>query len=166
MSDAKSKKRKKPPFLTRMANRGRELKSLGKVLADEPRSFPSELLKLIKRSLRTVWDARGGGLYACGFVVTFVYLEIRMVILDIFAAESVSGFFTEQASELVFKYIGQSLQNTISAFMWPVYVIEFQSPWGVGILVAMFVLFPMFVKEPLEHWLFHDDPEPKPVDPP
>lgn len=147
-----------------MANRGRELISLGKVLANEPRSFPSEMLKLIKRSLRTVWDARGGGLYACGFVVTFVFLEVRMFILDIFAAESVSGFFTEQASELVFKYIGQSLQNTINAFMWPVHVIGFQSPWGIGILVGMFVLFPMFIKERLERWLFHDGSESEPVD--
>lgn len=162
MSDAKPEKKKKPSFLSRMANRGRELKSLGKVLADEPRSFPSELLKLIKRSLRTVWDARGGGLYACGFVVTFVYLEVRMFFLDIFAAESVSGFFAEQASELVFKYIGQSLQNTISAFMWPVRVIEIQPPWGVGILVGMFVLFSAVIKKPLEGWLFNDAEEDRP----
>ena len=155
MNDANTKK-KKPPFLTRMKNRGREAKALGKVFADEPRSFPSALLKLIKRSLRTVWDARGGGLYAVGFVVTFVFLEIRMIFVDIFTAESVSGFFSEQASELLFKYVGQSFQNTISAFMWPVYIIEIQSPWGIGILVGMFVLFPMFIKEPLERWLFHD----------
>jgi hypothetical protein len=164
MSDAKREKKKNRPFLERMKNRGREAKALGEVLANEPRSFPAALLKLIKRSLRTVWDARGGGLYACGFVVTFVYLEIRMFILDIFAAESVSGFFTEQASELVFKYIGQSLQNTISAFIWPVHVIEIRPPYGVGILAAMYVLFPMFVKKPLEHWLFHDAPESEPAD--
>jgi len=142
-----------------MVNRGREAKALGNVLANEPKSFPSALLKLIKRSLRTVWDARGGGLYACGFVITFILLEIKMFVLDIFAAESVSSFFTGQASELLFKYIGQSLQNTISAFMWPVYVIEIQPPWGLGVLVGMFILFPMFLKEPLERWLFHDAEE-------
>lgn len=147
-----------------MKNRGREAMALGKVLADEPRAFPSALLKLIKRSLRTVWDARGGGLYACGFVITFVFLEIRMIFVDIFAAESVSGFFIEQGSELIFRYIGQSFQNTISAFMWPVYVIQIQSTWGVGILVGMFILFPRFIKGPLEKWLFHDTPESEPSD--
>jgi hypothetical protein len=165
MSAAKRKK-KKPSFVERMKNRGREAKALGSVLANEPKSFPSAFLKLIRRSLRTVWDARGGGLYACGFLITFVFLEVRMFFLDIFQAESVSGFFTEQASELLFKYIGQSLQNTISAFMWPVYVIEIQPPWGLGVLAGMFVLFPKFLKEPLERWLFHDVPASEPAETP
>jgi len=129
-----------------MKYRGREAKALARILVNEPRSFPSALLELIRRSLRTVWDARGGGLYACGFAVTFVFLEIRMFFLDIFAAESVGDFVTGQVSELLFKYIGQSIENTVHAFMWPVYVIEFQSPWGVGFLAGMFVLFPIFVK--------------------
>jgi hypothetical protein len=139
-----------------MANRGREAKALGKTLINEPRSFPGELLKLVKRSLRTVWDARGGGLYACGFLVTFVFLEIRMFFMDIYEAESVGGYFSSQASEILFKYIGESFQNTISAFMWPVYIIEINPVWGGGILAAMFVLFPRFLKKPLERWLFDD----------
>lgn len=145
-----------------MANRGREAKALGKVLADEPRSFPSELLKLIRRSLRTVWDARGGGLYACGFLVTFVFLEIQMFVLDIVTADSIGGYFSGQVSELLFKYIGQSFQNTISAFMWPFYIIEIDPIWGGGILAAMFVLFPKFLKKPLERWLFDDAEEDRP----
>jgi hypothetical protein len=158
MNDAKPKKIK-PSFMARMKNRGREAKALGQVLADEPRSFPSALLGLIRRSLRTVWDARGGGLYACGFVLTFVYLEIRMFFVDIFAAESVGDFFTGQVSELLFRYIGQSIENTVHAFIWPVQVIQFQSPWGMGVLMALFYLFPLFIKEPLERWLFDDADE-------
>lgn len=140
-----------------MKNRGREAKALGQVLADEPRSFPSALLRLIRRSLRTVWDARGGGLYACGFVLTFVYLEIRMFLVDIFAAESVGDYFTGQASELLFKYVGESIQNTVQAFIWPVHVIDIQPPWGMGVLIALYFLFPLYIKEPLERWLFEDD---------
>jgi len=160
MADAKSKKKnkkKKPSFFARMAERGREAKRLGLTLKDDPRSFPGELLVLIRRSLRTVWDARGGGLYACGFVVTFVILEFRMFFLDIWEAESVGGYFSEQASEMLFKYIGESFANTISAFMWPVYIIEIEAPWGIGILVGMYLVFANFVKEPLERWLFHDE---------
>jgi len=142
-----------------MKNRGREAKALGTVLANEPKLFPAALLRLIRRSLRTIWDARGGGLYACGFVITFVFLEIRMFVLDIFQAESVGDFFTSQVSEMLFKYLGQSIENTISAFMWPVYIIEINPAWGLGILAGLYFLFPMFVKAPLERWLFDDAAE-------
>jgi len=160
MSDAKLKrgdKPKKPSFFKRMANRGREFLALGRILADEPREFPAALLRVLKKSFRTVWEARGGGLYACGFVITFVYLEIRMFFVDIYEAESVSGFFSEQASELIFKYIGQSFQNTISAFMWPVHIIQINPPYSVAVLAGMFVIFSFLIKEPLERWLFDDD---------
>ncbi len=140
-----------------MANRGREAKALGTVLAEDPKSFPAALLRLIKRSLRTIWDARGGGLYACGFVITLVFLEIRMFFVDIYEAESVSGYFSSQAAELLFKYIGESFQNTISAFMWPVYVIEADATWGAIILAGLFIIFPRYLKEPLEGWLFDDE---------
>jgi len=148
------KKKKKPSFAARMVARGREAKHLGKTLKDEPRSFPAAVLDLMRRSFRIVWRARGGGLYACGFVVTFFYLEIQMFFGDIFAAESFGSFFAEQASEILFRYIGESIRNTISAFMWPVYIIEIKPPWGIGLLVGMYLVFANFVKQPLEKWLF------------
>jgi hypothetical protein len=158
MSDAKKKnKKKKDSFVVRMKKRGREFMSLGRILVNEPKQFPRALLNVIRRSFRTVWDARGGGLYACGYVLTFIWLEIWMLVDDILAAESISGFFGEQIFEILFRYLGESLQNMIAAFMWPVYIIEISPPWGLGILVAMFVAFPRWIKQPLEQWLFHDD---------
>ncbi len=156
MSDAK-KKRKKDSFAVRMKRRGREFKSLGQILANEPRAFPRALLNVMRRSFRTVWDARGGGLYACGYVLTFLWLEIRMLVEDILSAESISGFFGEQLFEMFFRFLGESLQNMITAFMWPVFVIQIAPPWSIGILVGMFVAFARWIKEPLEAWLFHDD---------
>ena len=91
MADKKPEKPKKPSFSARMKARGQEAASLGRTLKDEPRSFPGELLRLIKKSFRTVWDARGGGLYAVGFIVTFVYLEIRMVVSDIAEGKLLGG---------------------------------------------------------------------------
>ena len=154
MADAE--KPKKPSFTERMKSRGREAKHLGVTLRDEPKSFPAAVLDLMRRSFRTVWKARGGGLYACGFVVTFVYLEIRMVIVDIFEAESVSGFITEQATEMIFKYFGESIRNMVSAFMWPVPIVQYDPPWGVAILALMYIVFAYFLKGPLEQWLFRD----------
>ena len=140
-----------------MKRRGREFMSLGQILANEPKQFPGALLKVLRRSLRTVWDARGGGLYACGYVLTFLWLEITMFANDILSAESISGFFGEQAFEIFFKFFGESLRNMISAFMWPVYVIEISPPWGLATLVIMFTVFGRWLKQPLEQWLFHDD---------
>ncbi len=140
-----------------MKNRGREFLSLGKILVNEPRAFPRALLDLFRRSFRTVWDARGGGLYACGFVITFVWLEARMFIGDIIEAEGVGDFFGEQLFEIFFRYLGESIQNTISAFIWPLYFIELSPPWGLVGFVTMYVVFANFLKGPLEQWLFHDD---------
>lgn len=160
MPDAKKKnknKKKKDSFAVRMKRRGREFKNLGQTLASEPKAFPGALLKVLRRSLRTVWDARGGGLYACGYVLTFIWLEIWMFVDDILSAESISAFFGEQIFEIFFRYLGESLQNMIAAFMWPVYIIEISPTWGVGFLVAFYFIFTRLIKKPLEAWLFHDD---------
>ena len=156
MSDAQ-KKPKKDSFVVRMTRRGREFKSLGQTLVNEPRAFPRALLNVVRRSLRTVWDARGGGFYACGYVLSFVWLEITMIVDDILSAESIRGFFGEQIFEIFFRFLGESLQNMISAFMWPVYVIQISPPWGVGAFVVMYLVFTRWFKEPLEQWLFHDE---------
>jgi len=140
-----------------MRRRGSELMRLGQILAKEPRRFPRALLNVLRRSFRTVWDARGGGLYACGYVLTFIWLEITMFIEDIVSAESIGDFFGEQVFEIFFRYLGESFRNMIAAFMWPVQVIEISPPWGVGILVGMFVVFPRWIKPSLERWLFDGD---------
>ena len=137
-----------------MSEKGQDARRLGRALKDEPSALPGEVGSIFRRSFRRVWDARGGGLYACGFLVTFVYLEVKMLVVDIFEAESVGGFVIEQAVEMVFKYLGESIGNTIMAFMWPVYVIQIQPPWGIGVLIGMYVVFGSFVKQPLERWLF------------
>jgi len=143
-----------------MRRRGREFRNLGQILAHEPKKFPRALVNLVRRSFRTVWDARGGGLYACGYVLTFIWLEVRMLVGDILSAESISAFFGEQIFEIFFRYLGESLRNMISAFMWPVFVIEISPPWGIGIFVALYLTFPRWIKPPLERWLFHDDETP------
>lgn len=156
MADKKTKQ-KKPSFTARMAERGRDAKKLGKTLKDEPKAFPREVGGIVRRTLRRVWDARGGGLYACGFVATFLYLETRMLVTDIAEAESVGGFLGEQASEMVFRYIGESFANTVQAFIWPVKLIQLDPEWGIAILIAAFFLFDRFLKAKIEEWLFHDD---------
>ena len=143
--------------MVRMKRRGREFMELGRILVSEPKRFPRALLNLFRRSFRTVWDARGGGLYACGYVLTFIWLEIKMFIDDVLSAEGIGDFFGGQIFEMLFRYLGESIRNMVAAFLWPLSFIEMSSRFGVAILVVLYFVFPRWIKPALERWLFDDD---------
>ncbi len=148
-----------------MQRRGREFKSLGQTLVSEPREFPRELLNVLRRSIRTIWDARGGGLYACGYVLTFIWLEIKMLVGDVLEANSIGDFFGAQIFEMFFRYLGDSFANMIYAFMWPVYVIEIAPPWGAIAFGIAYLAFDRLFKESIEAWLFRDGETPADLPP-
>jgi hypothetical protein len=150
-------KRKKEPFVARLRRRGREVLDLGRILVHQPRQFPQALLAVLRRSLRTIWDARGGGLYACGYVLTFAWLETKMFFDDIVSADSVGGYLGEQLFEMLFRYLGESISNMIAAFLWPVSVIDIRPPLGLIALAILFAVFPRWIKPALERWLFADE---------
>jgi hypothetical protein len=160
MRDAETRKEKrarkraaKPSFSQRMKNRGAEAMNLGNTLVREPRAFPHVALDMARKSFRTIWKARGGGFYACGFVITFVFLEIRMFVNEIVGAESVGEFFSEQIFEMLFKFLGESIQNTVYAFIWPVRFFEYRQPWGLLTLGVMYLVFAYILKKPMERTL-------------
>ena len=129
---------------------------MGSLLVNEPKAFPGALLQVFKRGFRIVWQARGGGLYACGFLVTFVWLELSMFFGEILEAESFGGFFSGQLIELILRFSLLSLQNTINALIWPFHIISLSPLWGGLALGGMYLLFAKFAKDPLEQWLFGD----------
>lgn len=147
----------KPSYAKRLGDRARTVGSLSETLVKEPKAFPRKTAHALRPWFRKVWKARGGGLYACGFVLTFVYLEASMLFGEIVAATGFVDFFTEQLLELPFRFLTESLSNLVAAFLWPVPLLQFRPPLGVGILAVMYVLFVYLVKEPLEKWLFHDE---------
>lgn len=155
MPDA-AKKPKKDSFAVRMKKRGREFANLGQILAHEPKQFPAALLRLVRKSSRAIWDLRGGGLYACGYLVTFVWLEITTFIGEIVEAESIAAFFGAQIFEMIFRFLGESLKNMVVAFMWPVFVVSFAPPWGAIALGLAFASFDRLFRKRIEKWLFHD----------
>jgi len=101
-----------------------------------------------------VWNVRGGGLYACGFAVTFTVLEAGSFIEDF---KEIGLLLDGQVIAFILNFIVDSLQNTVQAFMWPVFVIQFAQPWGAIGLGVVFLLFPVYLKKPIEAWLFSDD---------
>ena len=119
----------------------------------------------VKTRLRSwfakVWKVRGGGLYAVGWGVTFLYLEVTTIFSEILEADGIVDFFTEQLFEFVFRFMGDSFQNFITAFMWPVDIVQWQPPIGAIALGVAFWLFPIYVKPHITTWLF---PDGEPVD--
>jgi hypothetical protein len=104
-----------------------------------------------------VWKVRGGGLYACGYAITFAILEIKTIFGDVVEADGPIDFVKEQAFEMMFRFLGETLQNMISAFMWPVWFVQFNPPIGAIALGVAFFLFPVTLKKPIEHWLFGEN---------
>ena len=104
-----------------------------------------------------VWKVRGGGLYACGYAITFAVLEVKSIFGDIAEADGPVDFVEHQALEMVFRFLGDSLRNMIEAFIWPVHVLEISPPYGAVALGLAFILFPVTLKKPIERWLFGDD---------
>jgi len=147
----------KRSYVRKMGDRARVVGSLSETLVREPKAFPKKTAHAMRPWFRKVWEARGGGLYACGFILTFAYLEASMLIGEIMAATGFVDFFTEQLVELPLRFIGESLKNLITAFLWPVPIVTLSPPWGIAILAAMYLLFTYLIKESLQQWLFDDE---------
>ena len=121
----------------------------------EPRRLPKKARGVFRRWARKVWKVRGGGLYAVGYALTFLVLEIRMIFSEV--SDGVGDFFTNQLLELPFRFIGESLANFIKALAWPVYVVQLDRMWGGIALAAGFILFDRVLRKPVSDWLARED---------
>ncbi len=99
---------------------------------------------------RKVWAVRGGGFYACGFAVTFVYLELGSIADDI---ADIGNLFNGQIFNFLLNLVVDSFKNTLAAFMWPVRIVSFAPPWGAIGLGLAFALFSKYVQGAIERWL-------------
>jgi hypothetical protein len=106
-----------------------------------------------------IWKVRGGGLYAVGWAATFAYLEIKTVVGEIAEADGIVDFFTSQLIEFFLRFMSDSIQNMIQAFMWPVNIVQWQMPVGAIALGLAFAIFPTYVKPHITAWLFPDGEE-------
>ena len=122
--------------------------------------MPAPLLESSKNGFRTwfrkVWDVRGGGLYACGFAVTFLILEIGSLADDVLG---IGAVFNGEVISFLIDFIIDSFMNTFYALIWPVYVLQWQAPLGAIALGIAYWLFPTYAKPYIEAWLFDGEPE-------
>lgn len=158
-SNAKKKaaKPKKPPIGRRIGDRIRTAGLVGADAVRNPRGIPQTAHGAFRRWFRKVWDTRGGGLYTLGYALTFAALELRTFVTELAGMGSASDFIIEQLIEFFIRFGTDSLKNLILALIWPVFVLSWHPPWGVGLFVIAFLLFPKFVKPHVERWLFRDD---------
>ena len=102
---------------------------------------------------------RGGGLYAFGYALTFLYFEARTLVGEISESTGVQDFFRTQMAEFILRFATDTIANMVKAFMWPVYVVQLHPMYGGIALALAFILFPRFLKKPIEGWLFADTEE-------
>ena len=151
-----------PPPRPRLGERFAAAGRRGREELTRKGGIPDQAHGFFRRWFRKVWEARGGGLYAVGFAVTFLYLEIIDILFDDVPTLVSINLFSADIAGFVIDFFIDTLKNMVSAFMWPVWVIQWREPWGIALLIAAFFLFPRFVKQPLEHWLF-EGREPPPL---
>jgi len=113
----------------------------------------------MRSRFKKVWNVRGGGLYAVGYIVTFLFMEVRTVVGEVADATSIGSFLSNQLFEFAIRFASDSLANMIKAFMWPVYIIQLNPVFGGIVLGVAFYVFPKYLKKPLEKKLFGEERE-------
>ena len=155
----KPKKTAKPkkPFGRRL---GEGLRATGEFSRDaiqRPGSVPDRAHGAFRSWFRKVWDVRGGGLYAVGFAIAFLYFEIREIVTeDIPQFIAMNSVFSSELIGFGIQFIIDTMINFIKALIWPVYVVTLWPPAGAVALGVAFILFPRYVKPHIERYLFHD----------
>ena len=73
---------------------------------------------------------------------------------DAFPHRHLLGIAGLQPWEILFRFFTETLVNMVKAFIWPVYVVGINPPYGPIALGLAFWLFPKYLKKPIERWLF------------
>ncbi len=122
----KKRKRRVRP-LTRLKRRVGESYTTLHGIVTQPRTAPS----LAREALIKLWRVRGGGFYGLGYVITFVVLEIRMLIGNVVDSTDVVTLVVQEALEILFRFAVQSFINGFIAFGWPIFVVQYLHGWGL-----------------------------------
>lgn len=124
--------------------------SRGLRVARELRDDPRRIGPLLRSAMLDIWRSRGGGFYGLGYLVTFVILEIRMIIGDAMEASGPAEFAMGQALELVFRLSSLSFLNAFQAFLWPAFVLQLYGGLGIILLVGSYLAFEHACKPGIE----------------
>jgi len=122
---------------------------VGKRICREPRS----LAPLLRAWLLGLWQARGGGFYGLGYVLTFIGMEVRTFTSEITGSDSVSDFVLQQAFEFISRICIDSFVNVFLALLWPAFVLQRLGGWGILALIGGYLGFEYGLRRLVETWL-------------
>ena len=86
-----------------------------------------------------------------------MYLEARTILSELFEAEGIVDFLSNQLFELIFRFLGESLMNRGAAVMGPFEIVQFWPPFGAIALGLAFVSFDRYLRKPVERWLLEPE---------
>lgn len=111
---------------------------------------PRSLGDILRGGLIRIWCARGGGFFGLGYLVTFVLMEVRLVVSEFESSTGVLDFITSQLLEYLFRLGIMSFVNVLLAFLWPLLLLEHLGGWGLLILPAAYLLFERLLRPGIE----------------
>ena len=145
------------PLGRRVGENLRAAGEFGRDAVTRPGGLPDKAHGWFRAWFRKVWDVRGGGLYAVGFAAAFLFFEIREAIVeDIPQCMAMNNILSSELIGFGIQFLVDTMINFVRALLWPVYFVQLWPPVGVIALIAAFVLFPRYLKQPIERWLFQD----------
>ena len=103
-----------------------------------------------------VWLTYGGGLYAVGYALTFLYLEARSILEEVAEADGPIDFLTSHLLEFIFRFLGDSISNMVQAFIWFLPFFDLRPPLGFILLGLGFWLFDIYLRKPVGDWLLRE----------
>ena len=158
----RAKQKKPPPGPRKSVGRrvGENLRAageLGREAVARPGGLPDKAHGWFRSWFRKVWEVRGGGLYAVGFAVAFLFFEIREVVIeDIPQFVAMNNFLSSELIAFGIEFLVDTMVNFVRALLWPMYVVMLWPPAGAIALGIAFLLCPRYLKKPIESWLFQD----------
>jgi len=155
-ADDRSAKAKKAPLGRRLGASLRAAGDLGVDAVRNPAGIPHTAHGAFRNWFRKVWNTRGGSIYTLGYALTFAALELKTFVAGLAGMTNAGDFVMEQLWQFLVRFSADSISNLVMAFIWPVFVVTWYPPWGACLFVIALLLFPKFIKPPVERWLFGD----------
>lgn len=115
-----------------------------------------------RRWLAKVWLTYGGGLYAVGYALTFLYLETQSILEEVLESSGVWDFLRSHLIEFIFRFAVDSIMNMVQAFIWFLPWLSYRSPLGLILLGIGFFVFDIYLREPVGRWLLREDNDTQP----
>lgn len=104
-------------------------------IAQEIYAEPKSVGGHIRQGLLTLWVRHGAGFYGLGWVITFIVLEVQLITGELAESAGVADFVSSQLLEYLLRLGFMSFVNGLLASIWPLYVLQWLSGWGILVLV-------------------------------